>query len=140
MKLRHLFVEGGDNKYASIAAASILAKVSRDNYIEELKPEEIKRFAIAQDKITTDHELCKSYPDKDARKFAIDQKGYLYTFSADKIHKLEGKKWKTWDLSKHFSKINIYKLYFFGNEIWFTQSNECQARKSLQDLLLGIGE
>lgn len=29
-------VESGDNTYASIAAASILAKVSRDNYIEEL--------------------------------------------------------------------------------------------------------
>ena len=29
-------VEGGDNKYASIAAASILAKVERDRYIYEL--------------------------------------------------------------------------------------------------------
>jgi ribonuclease HII len=29
-------VEGGDNKYASIAAASILAKVERDKYIAEL--------------------------------------------------------------------------------------------------------
>lgn len=29
-------VEGGDNKYASIAAASILAKVERDRYINEL--------------------------------------------------------------------------------------------------------
>ena len=29
-------VEGGDNKYASIAAASILAKVERDRYIDEL--------------------------------------------------------------------------------------------------------
>jgi len=29
-------VEGGDNKYASIAAASILAKVARDEYIQEL--------------------------------------------------------------------------------------------------------
>ena len=32
----HVTVEGGDNKYASIAAASILAKVERDRYIEEL--------------------------------------------------------------------------------------------------------
>jgi ribonuclease HII len=32
----HLTVEGGDNKYASIAAASILAKVERDRYIDEL--------------------------------------------------------------------------------------------------------
>jgi ribonuclease HII len=29
-------VEGGDNKYTCIAAASILAKVARDDYIEEL--------------------------------------------------------------------------------------------------------
>jgi ribonuclease HII len=29
-------IEGGDNKYTSIAAASILAKVERDNYIDEL--------------------------------------------------------------------------------------------------------
>lgn len=29
-------VEGGDNKYAHIAAASILAKVARDDYIREL--------------------------------------------------------------------------------------------------------
>ena len=32
----HVTVEGGDNKYASIAAASILAKVERDRYIDEL--------------------------------------------------------------------------------------------------------
>jgi ribonuclease HII len=32
----HTTVEGGDNKYASIAAASILAKVERDKYITEL--------------------------------------------------------------------------------------------------------
>ena len=32
----HVTVEGGDNKYASIAAASILAKVERDKYIDAL--------------------------------------------------------------------------------------------------------
>ena len=32
----HTCVKGGDNEYACIAAASILAKVSRDQYIEEL--------------------------------------------------------------------------------------------------------
>ena len=32
----YVTVEGGDNKYASIAAASILAKVERDKYIDEL--------------------------------------------------------------------------------------------------------
>jgi ribonuclease HII len=34
--LPYTTIEGGDNKYASIAAASILAKVERDKYIHEL--------------------------------------------------------------------------------------------------------
>jgi ribonuclease HII len=34
--LKHVCIEGGDNKYSCIAAASILAKVARDAYIEEL--------------------------------------------------------------------------------------------------------
>jgi ribonuclease HII len=34
--LHHSTIEGGDNTYASIAAASILAKVSRDEYIIDL--------------------------------------------------------------------------------------------------------
>ena len=34
--LQHTCIEQGDNKYACIAAASILAKVSRDIYIDEL--------------------------------------------------------------------------------------------------------
>ena len=35
-EISHILVEGGDNKYCSIAAASILAKVERDKYISEL--------------------------------------------------------------------------------------------------------
>jgi ribonuclease HII len=34
--IRHVMIEGGDNKYTSIAAASILAKVARDQYILDL--------------------------------------------------------------------------------------------------------
>lgn len=34
--LPHTCIEGGDNKYCAIAAASILAKVERDKYIEEM--------------------------------------------------------------------------------------------------------
>lgn len=34
--LTHTTIQGGDNLYASIAAASILAKVERDKYIQEL--------------------------------------------------------------------------------------------------------
>jgi ribonuclease HII len=46
-------IEGGDNKYTSIAADSILAKVSRDKYIEELciqNPELIERYSIDSNK------------------------------------------------------------------------------------------
>lgn len=46
-------IEGGDNKYTSIAAASILAKVERDKYIEELckeNPELIERYGIDSNK------------------------------------------------------------------------------------------
>jgi ribonuclease HII len=35
-QIKHICVEGGDNKYTAIAAASILAKVERDKYIHEL--------------------------------------------------------------------------------------------------------
>jgi ribonuclease HII len=35
-QINHILVEGGDNKFCSIAAASILAKVERDKYIKEM--------------------------------------------------------------------------------------------------------
>jgi ribonuclease HII len=35
-QLTHKCIEGGDNKFTAIAAASILAKVERDKYIDEL--------------------------------------------------------------------------------------------------------
>jgi len=35
-QVNHILIEGGDNKYCSIAAASIIAKVERDAYIKEL--------------------------------------------------------------------------------------------------------
>jgi ribonuclease HII len=48
-------IEGGDNKYTSIAAASILAKVARDEYIEK---------------------LCETYPELDERYKIGKNKGY----------------------------------------------------------------
>ncbi len=51
--LKHLLVEGGDNKFCSIAAASILAKVERDKYIEKLcdeNPELIEHYGIDSNK------------------------------------------------------------------------------------------
>lgn len=46
-------IEGGDNKYSSIAAASILAKVYRDKYIEQLcveNPELITKYGLDSNK------------------------------------------------------------------------------------------
>jgi ribonuclease HII len=46
-------IEGGDNKYTAIAAASILAKVERDRYIDDLcveHPELIAKYAINSNK------------------------------------------------------------------------------------------
>ena len=45
----HQTIEGGDNKYTSIAAASILAKVAHDEYIEDMclaHPELITRYGL----------------------------------------------------------------------------------------------
>jgi len=35
-QINHILIEGGDNKFCSIAAASILAKVERDKYIRDM--------------------------------------------------------------------------------------------------------
>lgn len=51
----HVSIEGGDNKYSCIAAASILAKVARDEYIDE---------------------LCKEYPYLQDRYDLQNNKGY----------------------------------------------------------------
>ena len=51
--IKYQMIEGGDNKYTSIAAASILAKVERDKYIEELclqNPELVERYGIDSNK------------------------------------------------------------------------------------------
>jgi ribonuclease HII len=53
VNIQHYTVEGGDNKYTSIAAASILAKVERDKYIEQLcneNPELIDKYGIDSNK------------------------------------------------------------------------------------------
>lgn len=52
-QVRHETVEGGDNLYTCIAAASILAKVARDDYIEELcreRPELVSKYGIDKNK------------------------------------------------------------------------------------------
>lgn len=52
-QINHVCIEGGDNTYSAISAASILAKVSRDAYIQELcteNPELSERYAINKNK------------------------------------------------------------------------------------------
>jgi ribonuclease HII len=49
----HVCIEGGDNKYSSIAAASILAKVARDAYIDEMcvqNPELVEKYDLNNNK------------------------------------------------------------------------------------------
>jgi ribonuclease HII len=51
--LSHVCIEGGDNTYSCIAAASILAKVARDDYIAELcqqDPSLITRYDLLKNK------------------------------------------------------------------------------------------
>ena len=52
-QLDYVCIKGGDDKYSSIAAASILAKVSRDNYIADLcerYPDLIDKYSIDSNK------------------------------------------------------------------------------------------
>jgi ribonuclease HII len=79
-------IEGGDNKFTSIAAASILAKVERDKYIEE---------------------LCVENPEL-VEKYGIDSnKGYGSKTHMDGIRKYGITKWhrRTFGLCKEFANI-----------------------------------
>ena len=52
-QLDYVCIEGGDNKYSAIAAASILAKVERDKYIEDLcieHPDLIEKYSLDSNK------------------------------------------------------------------------------------------
>jgi len=52
-ELDFVCIEGGDNKYSSIAAASILAKVERDQYIDDLcneHPDLIEKYSLNTNK------------------------------------------------------------------------------------------
>ena len=53
MQIEHKCIEGGDNKYCAIAAASILAKTERDKYIGALceeNPELKEKYGIHKNK------------------------------------------------------------------------------------------
>ena len=85
----HKCVVKGDNEYASIAAASILAKVSRDNYIDE---------------------MCDKYPLLDEYYDLRNNKGYGTKKHLDGIRHYGISPWhrksfglcKSSDINKHF--------------------------------------
>ena len=81
--VNHICIEGGDNKYCAIAAASILAKTERDKYIEE---------------------LCEEYPELKERYGLEKNKGYGTKQHLDGIKKYGISKWhrKTYGICKDY--------------------------------------
>lgn len=71
-QLNNVLVEGGDNKYCSIAAASILAKVERDNYIRT---------------------MCLEFPKLDTYYGLLNNKGYGTIKHMEGIKKYGISKW-----------------------------------------------
>lgn len=84
IQIPHICVESGDNTYASIAAASILAKVSRDEYIGE---------------------ICKEYPELVEKYDLGNNKGYGTKKHMDGIREHGISKWhrRSFGLCKEFS-------------------------------------
>jgi len=84
VQVPHVTIEGGDNKYTSIAAASILAKVARDEYIQE---------------------LCKENPLLNERYDIENNKGYGTKKHLDGITKYGITEWhrKTFGMCKQFA-------------------------------------
>jgi ribonuclease HII len=84
IQIPHICVESGDNTYASIAAASILAKVSRDDYIGE---------------------MCKEYPELVEKYDLGNNKGYGTKKHMDGIREHGISKWhrRSFGLCKEFS-------------------------------------
>ena len=72
ISIPHDTIEGGDNKYCAIAAASILAKTELDKYIEE---------------------LCEEYPELKERYGLEKNKGYGTKQHLDGIKKYGISKW-----------------------------------------------
>ena len=81
----HVTIKGGDNLYTSIAAASILAKVTRDEYITN---------------------LCEQYPDLEERYGIASNKGYGAKRHMDGILEHGITQWhrKTYGICKKYVK------------------------------------
>ena len=84
-------IEGGDNKYCSIAAASIVAKVERDNYI---------------------YEMCKKYPILDTYYDLSKNKGYGTAKHMDGIKKYGISQWhrKTFGICNNSNVIDVTNI------------------------------
>jgi ribonuclease HII len=87
-ELSAICIEGGDNKYSAIAAASILAKVARDKYVED---------------------LCKEYPKLDELYDLSKNKGYGTAKHMDGIKKYGITQWhrKSFGICKDAILLNI---------------------------------
>jgi len=83
-QLNNVCIEGGDNKYTAIAAASILAKVTRDEYIDD---------------------LCKEYPLLNERYDILNNKGYGTKKHMDGIkeHGITAFHRRTYGICKNYS-------------------------------------
>ncbi|MAA53528.1 MAG: ribonuclease HII [Phycisphaerae bacterium] len=87
VQIPHICIEGGDNKYTAIAAASILAKVERDNYIAK---------------------ICNDNPELDVRYDILKNKGYgtkthhegIYKYGITKYHR------KTFGVCRNYTVVN----------------------------------
>lgn len=90
-QVNHITIEGGDNKFCSIAAASILAKVERDKYIIE---------------------LCDCYKKLDVYYNLAKNKGYGTSQHLNGIKNIGISPWhrKTYGCCKE-AKLNIYDFY-----------------------------
>jgi ribonuclease HII len=90
-QVNHITIEGGDNKYCSIAAASILAKVERDKYI---------------------YELCNCYKKLDEYYNLLKNKGYGTSLHLNGIKNYGISPWhrKTYGCCKH-AKCNSEDFY-----------------------------
>lgn len=84
VQVNHTCIEGGDNKYCAIAAASILAKTERDKYIEE---------------------LCEEHPELKEKYGLEKNKGYGTKQHLDGIKEHGISKWhrKTYGICKEYS-------------------------------------
>jgi ribonuclease HII len=85
-QIQHVCIEGGDNTYSCIAAASILAKVARDDYIAD---------------------LCKNEPDLITRYDLLKNKGYGTKKHMDGIKQYGITQWhrRTFGICRTFEKV-----------------------------------